>query len=95
MQQQAQQPDPMMLAAMAEMAKGQAAQMDAQTKQAQVQVSAYDAETKRVKAIAEVQKLRADTAKVGFEITGTELDNVQKLQTAMTPPSMRQQKTVH
>ena len=89
-QQQQSQPDPMTLAAMAEMEKAKADQMDAQTKQAQVQVSAYDAETKRVKAMAEVQKLKADTAKVSFEITGTELDNVQKLQTAMTPPSMRQ-----
>lgn len=94
-QQQAQQPDPMTLAAMAAMEEAKAAQMDAQTKQANVQVSAYDAETKRAKAMAEIKKLGIETAKLGFEITGTELDNVQKLQTAMTPPSMRQQKTVH
>ena len=94
-QQQQQQPDPMALAAMAEMEKAKADQMDAETKQASVQVDAFNAETKRAEALAKIQKLNVDTAKVGFEIKGTELDNVQKLQTAMTPLSMRQQKTVH
>lgn len=89
--QQQQQPDPMTLAAMAEMEKAKADQMDAQTKSAQVQVSAYDAETKRAKAMAEIRKLGVETAKTGFEIRGTELDNVQKLQQAMLPPSMRMQ----
>ena len=88
-QQQPKQPDAMTLAAQAEIMKGQADMADAQTKQMDVQVRAYDAETKRVKAMAEVKKLGADTAKIGFEIRGTELDNVQKLQTALTPVSMR------
>ena len=88
-QQQQQQPDPMTLAAMAEMEKAKADQMDAVTKQADVQVRAYDAETKRVKAMAEVKKLGVETVKTGFEIKGTELDNVQKLQAALTPQSMR------
>lgn len=91
---QPQPPDPMMMAALAEMEKAKADQMDAQTKQMGVQVQAYDAETKRVKTLAEVGKIKADTAKAGYEIRGTELDNLQKLQQAMTPPSMRQN-TVH
>lgn len=89
--QQQQQPDPASMMAMAEMEKAKADQMDAQTKQAQVQVSAYDAETKRAKTMAEIQQINATTAKVGFEIKGTELDNIQKLQQAMLPPSMRLQ----
>lgn len=89
--QQQQQPDPASMMAMAEMEKAKADQMDAQTKQADVQVRAFDAETKRAKAMAEIQQINATTAKVGFEIKGTELDNIQKLQQAMLPPSMRLQ----
>ena len=89
--QQQQQPDPASMMAMAEMEKAKADQMDAQTKQADVQVRAFDAETKRAKTIAEIQQINATTAKVGFEIKGTELDNIQKLQQAMLPPSMRLQ----
>ena len=90
-QSQPQQPDPMTVAAMAEMEKAKADQMDAQTKQASVQVDAYNAETKRAEAMAKIQKLNVDTAKTGYEIKGTELDNIQKLQAALMPAPMRMQ----
>lgn len=90
-QQAAQEPDANMLLAMAEMEKAKADQADAQNDQAKVQVSAYEAETKRLKALAEAQKTKADTLKTGYEIKGTELDNVQKMLQAMTPASQRVQ----
>lgn len=89
--QQPQQPDPATLMAMAEMEKAKADQVDAQTKQASVQVQAFDAETKRAKVMAEIKQIGAQTIKAGYEIRGTELDNLQKLQQAAMPPSMRMQ----
>ena len=41
--------------------------------------------------MAKIQKLNVDTAKTGYEIKGTELDNIQKLQQAMMPAPMRVQ----
>lgn len=90
-QQQAQQPDANMLLAMAEMEKAKADQMSEQNDQQKNQISAFEAETKRLKAIAEARKLGVETQKAGVEISGNELDNVQKLQDIMMPRSMRQQ----
>lgn len=98
-QQQGQEPDANMLMAMAEMEKAKADQMsaqaDAQDDNAQRQIDAYKAETARLEAMAKVQKLNAETGKTvaetyktGYEIRGTELDNLQK---ALMPRGMRQQ----
>lgn len=93
-QQQNQQPDANMVLAMAEQMKAQAdlldAQSSAQDDQAQAQIDAYKAETARLEAVAKANKLGVETAKTGMEIRGTELDNLQKLQQAMMPQSLRQ-----
>jgi len=90
-QQQQQQPDANMLLAMAEMEKAKADQMsaqyDAQNEQAERQVDAYKAETARAEALAKINKMQAETLKTGYEIRGTELDNLQK---ALMPRGMRE-----
>jgi len=87
--QQNQAPDPMLLAAQAEIGKAQADQINAQTKQADVQVKAFKAQTERMKTAAEIQNLGIKSTHALQEITGTKLDNVQKLQQVLMPPSMR------
>ena len=92
-QQQNQQPDANMVMAMAEQAKAEAdmanVQSDAQNDQAQSQIDAFKAETQRLEAMAKAKKAGVETRKIGMEIKGTELDNLQKLQQAMTPQGMR------
>lgn len=75
-------------------------QMEHMIKQMQLQVEAYKAETGRTEAIADleetmakIQKIQAETGKTvaetyktGYEIQGTELDNLQK---ALMPRSMQ------
>lgn len=94
-QAQGQQQDPMMVAAQAEMMKAQnqanSDQAKAMNDQAKTQVDAYNAETRRIEATARVRESGIKTAKVEKEITGTELDNIQKLQRAMMPAPARLQ----
>jgi hypothetical protein len=85
------QPDAATLMAMAEMEKAKADQMGAQNDQANTQVKAFEAETKRVKAMAEVQKMGIESSKLASEIKGNELDNISKLQSALMPAPMRMQ----
>ena len=91
-------PDPNLELAKAEQMKAQADMLDAQNKQAKVQVDAFNAETKRAEAQtdraqteADIGRTLAETAKIGIEMRGSELDNVQKLLQAMTPASQRVQ----
>lgn len=101
-QQQGQQPDANMIYALAEKQKAdnqaQKDQMDAAIKQAQIQIDAYEAETGRTEAMAKIRetlakagKAEAEAAKTGYEIKGTELDNLQKYQQALMPGLSRQQ----
>ena len=76
-------PDPMMLAAQAEMAKAQADQMDAQTKVMSSQVDQFNAETKR-------QEVQIKAAEAGVKIKdtqvstyGKQIDNTLKLRGAL------------
>lgn len=83
---QPKEPDAATLMGMAEMLKAQSsAKNDADSNQ----IDAYNAETKRMEAISKAQKLGVESSKIGKEITGTELDNLQKLQQAATPATMR------
>lgn len=84
-QQAGQEPSADMLYAQAEMKKATVDEMEAQLKQGSLQVDAYEAETDRQKVLAEIQRIAAETAKTGYEIQGTELDNLQKMLQAMTP----------
>lgn len=86
-QAQGEEPTPDMVYAQAEMKKAQVDEMEAQIKQGSLQVDAAEAETKRAKVMAEIERLAAQTAKTGYEIRGTELDNLQKMLQAMTPRS--------
>jgi hypothetical protein len=93
-QQGEQQPDAAMMLAMAEQAKAEAdmakVQIDAQDDQARGQIDAYKAETQRLEAVAKARKAGVETDKIGMEIRGTELDNLQKLQQAFMPRGMRE-----
>lgn len=84
--QQQNKPDPMEMVAQAEMLN---ARTDAQSKTAKAQIDAYNAETRRYEAATKAKEAGFRNAKVETEITGTELDNIQKLQNAMLPPGMR------
>lgn len=88
-QQAAQQPDPNMLLAQAEMEKAKADQMDATNDQAKLQVDAYNAETKRIETMSKIPKTQAETEKLASEIKGNELDSLGKLANAFIPQSMR------
>lgn len=77
-QAQAQQEDPNMALAQAEILKGQAQLMDAETKQQESQIKMFDAQTKR-------QKVQIDAAEAGVNIenkqadtVGKQIDNAQK-----------------
>jgi len=93
-QQGEQQPDANMMLAMAEQAKADASmakvQIDAQDDQARGQIDAYKAETQRLEAVAKARKAGVEANKIGMEIRGTELDNLQKLQQAFMPRGMRE-----
>lgn len=100
-QQQQQEPNAEMVYAMAEKQKAdnqtQKDQMEHIIKQAQIQIDAYEAETGRTEAMAKIRetlakagKVEAEAMKTGYEIRGTELDNLQKYRQALMPGSMRQ-----
>lgn len=87
-QQQAQQPDPDMTLALAEQAKAEASmakvQSDLANNQAKSQIDAFNAETKRIQAMVDAQKKQVDMEKLGTEIKGNELDNLQKMMQTMS-----------
>lgn len=72
-------PDPATILSMAENKKADAAIITATTKQQDTQIKAYDAETRRAKAISEGEMTQAEIEKAATEISGNELDNIQKL----------------
>ena len=84
--QQNQQPDPMMIAAQAEMEKGQAAkaevmrkaqadQYTAQTSQAKAQVDAFNAQTKRAEVEVKAQEVGANIRYTNLKAQGQQIDN--------------------
>jgi len=81
---QGQQPDPNMVLAMAEQAKADADMAGVQVKQAGVQIDAFNAETNRIKAVSGSGKDQAAIAKMGTEIQGNELDNIQRQMSMMS-----------
>ena len=91
--QQQQQPDANMVFAMAEKQqaaiKEQEVQLRYANEQQKNQIDAYEAETDRAEAMVKAQETEAKIGKIGYEIQGTELDNLQKLQQSMMPRSMR------
>lgn len=72
----AQQPDANMALAMAEMEKAKA-------DQAKVQVDMFNAETQRMKVMLEAQKLGIDIDLKQADLTGKQIDNMQKLRNPM------------
>lgn len=91
--QQNQQPDPATLMAMAEQAKADAdmakVQTDAQLKAGDLQVKQYNAETQRLKVMGDNQFNNLEAQKLATEITGNELDNVNKLAEAFMPRTVQ------
>ena len=81
---QGQQPDPNMVLAQAEQQKAEADMASVQVKQAGVQVDAFNAETNRIKAVSATGKDQASIAKMGTEIQGNELDNIQRQMSMMS-----------
>lgn len=77
-QQQAQQPDPNMALAMAEQAKADA---DMQ----KVQVDMYNAETSRMKVMIEAEQLGINLEIKQADLTGKQIDNMQKLNVPRVP----------
>jgi len=67
-QQQGQQPDPMIIAAMAEQQKAEAELVNAQTNQAESQIDMFNAETKRIEAMVKAEE-------AGVKVTGMNIDN--------------------
>lgn len=93
---QNQQPDPMMLAAQGEAAKGEAAIIEAQTKQtvaaANVQnqqdktrIDAYNAETKRLAEEIDAQQTQVNIDRARLDSEGAALDNIIKRQQILIP----------
>lgn len=89
-QQQQQQPDPMMIAAQAEMGKAQAEQMKAQTNaqmgmfkaqndQQKVQVDMFKAETDRAEVQVKAQEAGANIDYKRSQAMGQKIDNIQKV----------------
>lgn len=85
------QPNPQMELARAEQLKAQADMVDAQNKQGKLQVDAYKAETDRAEALSSINKENIESAKIGMEIRGTELDNLQKFLQVWRPQGQRMQ----
>lgn len=83
-QEQAQQPDPNMALAMAEQAKADA---DMQ----KVQVDMYNAETSRMKVMIEAEKLGIDLEIKQADLTGKQIDNMQKLRIPKVPQMQKPQ----
>lgn len=88
--QQQQEPDPMMIAAQAEMAKAEAAQMEtqrkaqadqfkAQTDSGKLQVDQFSAETDRAAVEVKAQEVGANIKYTNLKAQGQQIDNVVKL----------------
>lgn len=88
-QQQNQQPDPMMLAAQAEMQKGLAAQQEAQVKSEKNQIDLYKAQTtydiNQEKNNIEAAKAGVSMQNMQVDTVGKQIENANKLQEAMQP----------
>ena len=78
LQQQPQQPDPAIIAAEAEMIKGQA-------EQANAEVRMFDAQTKRAKVEVEASKAGVEMEKINEDIASARLDNMEKLSQRLRP----------
>lgn len=77
--QNAQANDPMMLAAQAEMMKGQADLMDVENDRAKIAIDAENAQTKRIQVMAQAQKAGVDVQKTMMDIDSQQLDNALKV----------------
>jgi len=88
--QQQDQPDPMMIAAMAEMKKGEAAQMETQRKaqadqykartdDGKLQVDRFEAETDRAAVEVKAQEVGANIKYTNLKAQGQQIDNVVKM----------------
>jgi len=95
-QNQPEKPDPMMLAAQAEMEKGKADQMQAKTaddknkmdfqiRQQEQKIEIFRAETERMKVQVEAQKAGATISKTQVDTQGSHLDNQLKVKDLLTP----------
>lgn len=88
-QMQAQQPDPMMVAAQAELMKGQAANREAMVKAEKNQIDMYKAQTtfqvNSEKNDIEAAKAGVNMHNVSVDTVGKQIDNAQKLQQALRP----------
>jgi len=83
-QQQGQQPDAMMIAAMAEQKKAEAEQISAQTKVMTAQTGQFKAETDRFKAVQEAQATGFKIENTKADTTGKQIDNATKISDALT-----------
>ncbi len=79
--QQQQQPDPAMIAAQAEMVKGEA-------EQASAEVRMYDAQTKRAKVEIEASKAGVEIESINEDIAKKRLDNMKNLSQTLRPSSI-------
>ncbi len=84
LQQEQQQPDPAMLAAQAEMVKGQA-------DQASAEVRMYDAQTKRAKVEIEASKAGVEIESINEDIAKKRMDNMKVLSQTLRPEPMLMQ----
>ena len=82
LQQQPEQPDPAMIAAQAEMVKGQAEQQSAE-------VRMYDAQTKRAKVEIEASKAGVEIESINEDIASKRMANMQNLAQSLRPAPMR------
>lgn len=83
LQQEQQQPDPAMLAAQAEMVKGQA-------DQASAEVRMYDAQTKRAKVEIEASKAGVEIDSLNEDVAKKRLENMQTLSQTLRPQPVSQ-----
>lgn len=82
LQQQPNQPDPAMIAAQAEMVKGQAEQQSAE-------VRMYDAQTKRAKVEIDASKAGVEIESINEDIAAKRMSNMQNLASTLRPPPMQ------
>ncbi|MCP4340606.1 MAG: hypothetical protein GY799_17395, partial [Desulfobulbaceae bacterium] len=75
----ANQQDPMVMAAQAELMKGQADVMSAQNDQANTAINAENAKSKRIQVLAQAEKYGADISKTLQEVDTEQLDNAIKV----------------
>ncbi len=73
------QPNPMVMAAQAELMKGQADMMGAQNDQANTAINAENAKSKRIQVLAQAEKYGADISKTLQEVDTEQLDNAIKV----------------